>query len=120
MRPFSLISTLAVSAIVANACIAESNFADRFTEAGCDREKRCWDDANGTFDMKACKENGKSAAESLLDECTDYDGGLAYKCLRDIKKQACDSYEQTKDCKEFNKNCGCRPSRTRPSRLRTG
>jgi hypothetical protein len=106
MRPITLVLTLAASALVAQACIAESNFAEKFAEAGCDQEKRCWDDSYGEFDGKACRENAKETFEMLLDECADYDGRLAYKCLQDVEDQKCDEYEETKACREFNKSCG--------------
>lgn len=101
---------LVVGTAAASGCIAKGNFPERSAKVYCDKLKECdpenYDlvEANG-----GCEDQAKAAAEDSLDQCDDYKGGLAYKCLQQAKKQSCEDFNAGKSlsaCDDFNDACG--------------
>ncbi len=92
------------------ACIAESKFPERSAKVYCDKLKECDPDTyNATEMVGGCYDLTKAATEDSLDNCDDYKGGLAYKCLQQAKKQSCEDFNNGKElsaCKDFNDACG--------------
>lgn len=88
--------------LVAVACISEGNFADRYSEALCDKLDSC-----GPNPIPDCKNTLKAGADETLDMCDDYKGGLAHKCVKEIEDLACDdAAADLPACEDFDDACG--------------
>ena len=106
LRTPTLLIATGLAGLIAGACVTESNFAQRFAEAACDRAERCEDKLGIKSPYNKCVKELEKIGEDLLDECKDYNGSLAYKCLQDSEELGCLSEKQPKSCKDFNKECG--------------
>ena len=89
------------------ACTPKSRFVKKSAKVACDKLKDC-----GTLelafggDYDACINQLEDSAQETLDKCDKYNGSLAYQCLQDVKKAACDDTSQPDSCDKFDDKCG--------------
>jgi len=112
MKPQRLPAFLALAvtggfAIMLGACISENNYAERYAEVTCDKQHECVKKAGGDPGSKSdCINEFESIFEAVIDECDDYSGTLAHKCLKEAEDAGCNSSKIPDPCKEFNDKCG--------------
>lgn len=106
LRSLALLLTAGAFATSLGACISENNFADRYSETLCDKAAQCAKKDDLEFDKKSCISSSKDIYESVLDECDDYSGTLAHKCLKESEDQGCSASKIPDPCKDFNDKCG--------------
>lgn len=107
-RSLILLALAGGFATLAGACISENNFADRYAESICDKSKECLKKAGAgdQFDRGDCIDLWTEAGEYIVDECDDYSGTLAHKCLKESEDLGCNADKAPQACRDFDEKCG--------------
>ena len=88
------------------ACTPENKFAAKSAKVACDRLEKCGSlDAFGG-DYDGCTQQLEDSAQQAIDNCDNYSGSLAYRCLQQIKKASCEETDQPQACEKFDDKCG--------------
>lgn len=105
IRPLSLL----IAAIWCGGCVTQGNFPNRVAETQCDWAYRCGESiADIAFGSpQKCVDTIEAEWAKVVDNCEDWNGKEASKCLDSIEERKCvDLSGMSKACKVLAVTCG--------------
>lgn len=103
-RPLSLL----VAAVSLSGCVTQGNFPSRIAETQCDWAYQCGESlADIAFGSpEKCVDTLEERWTKVVDECDDWNGKEASKCLDSIEERKCvDLSGMSKACKILTTTC---------------
>lgn len=88
----SIVSLLA-GAMLLSGCVTQAGFPNKIAEATCEKYYECSKTlANATFQApEKCVETIESVYDRVVEDCKDWDGKRAAKCIDEIEDRECGS-----------------------------
>lgn len=81
--------------VLCGGCVTQSSFPNRMAEAYCDKSFECSKALSGTFfqSPENCVKKVEGLYEGIVSDCKDWDGKRAAKCIDQVEKRECGSWQ---------------------------